>query len=471
MRTPSWVQDAIFYQIFPDRFAKSKHAPKLANTQTWGSTPTYNGFMGGDLRGIIENFDYLLDLGINAIYLNPIFQSSANHRYHTVDYYMVDHRLGTMEDFYTLLDVAHANHVKIIIDGVFNHCGRGFFPFNDLLENGKESAFADWFIVKNFPLNAYAEGQTPNYEAWWNMPDLPKLNTDNPEVRAFIMDVARFWIDQGADGWRLDVPGEIDDDDFWREFCDTVKTANPDAYILGEIWEVAPKWVDENHFDGLMNYPLRAAMLDLLRYDTDVNGFAERLNELTTVYERENQFAMYLSMGSHDRKRALFALDGNKDKVKLLHFLAFAFPGAPAIYYGDEIGLDGGKDPLNRAAFPWDKKQWDLDTLVYFKRLISIRKAFPSLRRGDYKELIQNNDLRYFAFTRQKGDETITAVLNANNSYQQITLPVVTSSPLTPIAVKNLITDEIYNVEENAVTFRMKPWTGAFLLPIFAREI
>lgn len=468
MRTPTWVQDAIFYQIFPDRFAKSKYAPKLANTQEWGTTPTHNGFMGGDLRGVIEKFDYLLDLGINAIYFNPIFQSSANHRYHTVDYYKIDHRLGTMKDFDALIEIAHSNGVKVIIDGVFNHCGRGFFPFNDVLENGPESAFADWFIIKEYPLNAYVNSEEPNYLAWWNMHDLPKLNTDNLEVRAMIMDVAKFWIDQGADGWRLDVPGEIDDDSFWREFCDVVKDANKDAYILGEIWEVDPKWVDENHFDGLMNYPLRDAALDLLRYDSDIKVFAERLNELTTAYDRNNLFGMYLSMGSHDRKRAIFALDGDKEKVKLLHFIAFAFPGAPAIYYGDEIGLEGEKDPLNRGAFPWDEKKWDKDMLVYMKKIISIRKIFVSLRRGDYKELIQNNDLRYFAFTRQKGDETITVVINANHSFQQITLPVAISSSLKPIACKDLMTGEIFEVSENSVTFRLSPWSGAFLLPIFA---
>jgi len=169
---------------------------------------------------------YLLDLGVNAIYLNPIFLSSSNHRYNTTDYYQIDLKLGTMKDFKVLLDVAHRNQVRVILDGVFNHCGRGFFAFNDILENQASSPYKSWFHINRFPVNAYSPGDAKDYVAWWKFKSLPKLNTGNPRVRKYIFDVARYWIEQGIDGWRLDVPNEIDDDSFWAEFRRIVKETN-----------------------------------------------------------------------------------------------------------------------------------------------------------------------------------------------------------------------------------------------------
>ncbi len=216
-----------------------------------------------------------------------------------------------------------------------------------------------------------------------------------------------------------------------------------------------------------MNYPLRDAALDLLRQKSGIKEFAASLHELTTVYDRNNLFGMYLSMGSHDRKRAIFALDGDKQKVKLLHFIAFAFPGAPAIYYGDEIGLDGGKDPLNRAAFPWDEEKWDKDTLAYMKKLINTRKAYNSLRRGDYKELIQNKEIGYFASHVNPTERP------SRSSSMPMTAPSRSPSPLSPAPISNplpvatLMNGEVYEVYEDSVTLVMKPWSGTFLLPLY----
>lgn len=222
--TPDWVKNAVFYQIFPDRFAWSVQVEKPSNFESWDTPPTVHGFKGGDLLGVVEKLDYLQDLGITAIYFNPIFQSASNHRYHTHDYYQVDPLLGGNEAFKTLIEEAHKRDIKVVLDGVFNHASRGFFQFNHILETGKDSPYVDWFHIKDYPLNAY-EGK-PNYACWWDLPALPKLNTDNPQVRQYILDIARYWIEQGADGWRLDVPFEIDDDDFWREFRDVCKSAN-----------------------------------------------------------------------------------------------------------------------------------------------------------------------------------------------------------------------------------------------------
>ena len=254
IQTPEWVKDAVFYQIFPDRFARSTRVEKISNLESWDMPPTVYGFKGGDLLGVAEHLDYIADLGINAIYFNPVFQSASNHRYHTHDYYQVDPILGGNNALRELLDAAHARNIRIILDGVFNHASRGFFQFNHLLECGEQSPYLDWFTVKSFPLNAYVYDGKPNYGAWWDLHALPEFNTANPQVREYIFDIAAHWIKFGIDGWRLDVPYEIDDDDFWREFRRRVKGANPDAYIVGEIWHESERWMQGDQFDAVMNY-------------------------------------------------------------------------------------------------------------------------------------------------------------------------------------------------------------------------
>ena len=207
--TPPWVRDSIFYQIFPDRFAKSDRVVKPGGLESWESDPTEFGYKGGDLRGVTEHLDYLTDLGINAIYLCPIFQSASNHRYHTNDYFQIDPLLGGHDAFEEMLETCHDRGIRVVLDGVFNHCGRGFFQFNDILENGAASPWLDWFTIKNLPLNAYDATAPPNYEAWYDLHPLPKFNTDNPQVREFIMQVGEHWMRLGIDGWRLDVPNKI----------------------------------------------------------------------------------------------------------------------------------------------------------------------------------------------------------------------------------------------------------------------
>ncbi|HKL88888.1 MAG TPA: glycoside hydrolase family 13 protein, partial [Salinibacter sp.] len=257
--TPDWAKHAVFYQIFPDRFARSGQVPHQDDVplKPWGAPPEEQGFQGGDLYGIVNNLDYLDDLGVTALYLNPIFASAANHRYHTYDYYEVDPLLGGNEALRELLDAAHARDIRVVLDGVFNHASRGFWPFHHVLENGPDSPYTDWFVIHDWPLRPYAtEPDAHNYAAWAGLPALPEFNTDHPAVRDFLFGVAKHWIDFGIDGWRLDVPAEIDDPPFWREFRDVVKTANPEAYLVGEIWDEAPAWLEGDRFDALMNYPL-----------------------------------------------------------------------------------------------------------------------------------------------------------------------------------------------------------------------
>jgi glycosidase len=462
MTTPYWLQDAIFYQIFPDRFANGNRANDPANVQKWGARPTNWHFQGGDLRGIIQHFDYLLELGINAIYLNPIFQSPSNHRYNASDYYKIDPKLGDIFDFHALIDMAHRNNVRIVLDGVFNHCGRGFFAFNDLAENEEYSAYQDWFHVHRFPLNAYGAGEADHYEGWWKFKSLPKFNTNNPQVRKYLFDVARYWIERGADGWRLDVPNEIDDDSFWAEFRHVVKTANRDACIIGEIWLADPRWVGDSHCDGLMHYPLRAAILDCLTNRQNVTWLADNAEYLLNLYPRENSYAMYLTLGSHDTERVLTMLGGNLDKLKLAFLFQFAWPGAPSIYYGDEVGLEGGKDPECRGAFPWDSKDWKGDLHPWVQNLIALRQGRVSLRRGDYARLTVDEAHGLYAFTRTLGEEKTLVALNTSDQSQEITLPVKTLWP-NGYPLRSLLDHRLVTIQHGKISLKLPPWSGQWL--------
>ena len=420
MTQPYWLPDAVFYQIFPDRFANGDPANDPPRVAPWGSPPTIWNFMGGDLRGILQKLDYLLDLGVNALYLNPIFQATSNHRYNISDYYRIDPKLGTMADFRALLAACHANGVRLILDGVFNHTGRGFFAFNDILENGEHSPYRDWYHIRRWPVRAYGEGPAEDYDAWWGFRSLPKLNTANPAVREFIFGVARYWVEQGVDGWRLDVPNEIDDDAFWQEFRAVVKTANPDAYLVGEIWTAEPRWLQ--HFDGLMHYPLREALLALLRGELSASAFAARAEELYHLTGAQ-ALSMYVPLGSHDTERVRTLL-GGAEKTRLAFALQMAFPGAPAIYYGDEIGLEGGKDPDNRRAFPWERAAWDHDLRAWVQRLIALRKRTPALKRGTFRIVAAKDKQNCLAFARSLGAEAVLVVLNTSRVQRHCHLPV-----------------------------------------------
>lgn len=398
---PEWVKYAVFYQIFPDRFARSPRYSAPGHFKNWGSKPETSGFCGGNLRGILENLDYIQRVGANAIYLCPIFMSAANHRYHTVDYFQIDPVLGTLDDFDELVREIHQRGMHLILDGVFNHCSRGFFPFLSVMEEGEASPFKDWFHIRSFPVEAYSEH--PNYECWWGMSPLPKFNTDNVEVRDYLMRVAEYWLRRGIDGWRLDVPNEIDDDDFWREFRLRVKRINPEAYIVGEIWEEPSRWLAGDQFDGVMNYPVRKLALDFLfpqgmrsadAVSTgDTTGAVGRTLELPefckkfqALFER-NLFGIQMNLfGSHDTAR-LWTLAGKDPSMALLACaLLLCLPGAISMYYGDEIGMEGGKDPDNRRCFPWQEipETENSEMFRLVQTLLAFRKREAAMTLGTF---------------------------------------------------------------------------------------
>ena len=395
---PDWVQDAVFYQIFPDRFARSERVHKPGNLEEWDSPPTPHGYKGGDLLGIVEHLDYLQDLGITALYLCPVFASASNHRYHTQDYHTVDPMLGGGEALAELLGACHARGMRVVLDGVFNHASRGFLQFNDLLENGPSSAYRDWFHVHHFPLNAYGGGQL-GYDAWWGIAALPKFNTTNPDVREYLFRVGEKWLGEGIDGWRLDVPNEIDDDEFWREFRRRCRAVNPEAYLVGEIWDDAQRWLQGDIFDGVMNYQLTRAIYGFVARDwahdelsrSGLNGispisagqFAETTTRLLAHYPEAAVHSQLNLLGSHDTPRLMTALKGDAAAVRLALLLQFGWPGAPCVYYGDELGLRGGHDPGCRQGMPWDETGANAPQLHDFVRaLVSARHELAALRRG-----------------------------------------------------------------------------------------
>ncbi|SIO03561.1 pullulanase /isoamylase [Singulisphaera sp. GP187] len=439
-QTPDWVRDAIFYQIFPDRFARSLTVPKPSHLDEWGSPPTYHGYQGGDLIGVVERLDYLAELGVNALYFTPVFQSASNHRYHTHDYERVDPMLGGNAALSRLLEEAHGRGMKVVLDGVFNHASRGFFQFHDILENGANAAYLDWFTVHRYPLNAYDSGNNPGYQAWWNLPALPKFNIRNPEVREFLLGIGRKWIDMGIDGWRLDVANEIDDDSFWQEFRRRVHGGNPDAYIVGEVWGEAKRWLQGDMWDAVMNYLFTRACIAFFIGESVDRGelgrtsfhsldpigapaFRHAIETMIGHYHPNVNAAQMNLLDSHDMPRFLTLAQGDKSALRLATLFQMTYTGAPSIYYGDEIGMPGKHDPDNRRAFPWyTPESWDRDLLHDFQRYIALRRNRPALRRGSFQILLAQDDV--LAHARQLGPETVVIAINTSRFHQRIDIPL-----------------------------------------------
>lgn len=448
IETPDWVKDAVFYQIFPDRFAQSRRVPKPAHLYPWDAEPPEDGYQGGDLLGIVEHLDYLQDLGVTAIYMTPIFQSACNHRYHTHDYEKVDPMLGGNLALRVLVNEAHHRQMKVVLDGVFNHASRGFFQFNDILENGPHSAYLDWFTVDGWPLSAYDGAKPANYRAWVGLRALPALNTDNPTVREYIMRIAEFWIrEYDIDGWRLDVPFEIKTPGFWQEFRQRVKAVKEDAYIVGEVWWDSRQWLQGDQFDAVMNYLFTEAVIAFVAGErvsvaqvkgrsyaphpaNDAAQFSERIQKVLNLYDWEINLAQLNLLDSHDTARLLSIARGDKATLRLATLFQMTFPGAPSIYYGDEIALHGGltydapfQDREARRTFPWDHpERWDLDMLAYFKQVIALRHAHPVLRSGQFTPLYAQGDV--FVFARHDARQTILVGLNVGTRAHTVDVPV-----------------------------------------------
>lgn len=483
-QTPDWVRDAVFYQIFPDRFARSSRVPKASCLKPWGAPPTIHGYQGGDLLGVAERLDYLADLGVNAIYFTPVFQSASNHRYHTHDYLQVDPMLGGTAALLTLLDRAHDRGIRVVLDGVFNHASRGFFQFNDILENGRDSAYCDWFHVEDFPLTAYHPEEPPNYSSWWGLPALPKFRTETPAVREFLWEVARHWIDFGIDGWRLDVPQEIDDDAFWREFRRRVKDGNPDAYIVGEIWGDGSRWLKGDMFDAVMNYIFTKACITFFIGDridrrhlepeplrdarpADARQFADSIERMLGLYHPNVNAVLMNLLGSHDTARFRTLAGGDASALRLATLFQMTFPGAPCVYYGDEIGLQGGHEPDSRGAFPWDEAEWDLDLHADLRRCIRLRHDLPALRRGSFERLHAEEST--YGFLRRLDDTLAVVLLNSGREAETIDVDLDGKVP-DGVPFSDQLAPGAWQSEQGRLPrVRLEPRSGRVLLGTLAR--
>lgn len=412
-QTPEWVKDAVFYQIFPERFANGDPANDPFAVRSWGGTPTTGNFFGGDFQGVIDNISYLEELGITAIWFNPIFEAPSNHKYDTSDYMKIDPSFGGLDKFKEMVSALHAAGIKVILDGVFNHTGYSFWAFQDIVAKGRDSRYVNWYHIHDFPIR---RSPKPNYEAWWGFPDLPQLNMENPEVRSYILDVVTYWMELGVDGWRLDVPNEIGHF-FWREFRDHVKGINPDAYIVGEIWHNGSAWLQGDQFDAVMNYVFRDAVLDFFARKTcKASDFMGRLESTRADYPDAASMVLLNLLGSHDTERVYTAFRGNKNLMVPAIVFQMTYPGAPIVYYGDEIGMRGSKDPGCRGTMVWDESKQDRELLQLYKGLIRLRKSSIALRRGNMRWLLVDDPTRSFAFSRHYEGETVVVAVCAGDT-------------------------------------------------------
>lgn len=347
-----WLNNAVFYQVFIDRFDKASKKDESYINASWGDLPTPKSFFGGDLDGICKHLDYIQSLGVTALYLNPIFKSPSNHKYDIIDYYEIDEMFGGKEAFKRLVKACHERGIKIMLDAVFNHVSEKFYPFGQVMALGKQSEYFDWFVIDGDKINADRD----NYDCFAACKYMPKLNTNNPEVQSYLIDVAKHYITEyGIDGWRLDVADEVSHD-FWRQMRKKIKAVNPDAVLIGENWHNSESFLQGDQFDSIMNYGVTKAFLDFFaREIIDEKGFAEALNAQLMRYTDTTNNMMFNLLDCHDTHR--FYSEVGCDARKLMRaLLTLVFlPGSINLYYGTEILTEGGYDPDSRRTFDFEK--------------------------------------------------------------------------------------------------------------------
>lgn len=422
-KVPEWVPETIWYQIFPERFANGDTTLSPEGSLPWDSSisPQNYDFFGGDLKGVLDKLDYLQDLGITGLYFCPIFEAPSNHKYDTLDYYEIDRHFGDKYLFKKLVDEAHRRGMKVMLDAVFNHIGHQSPQWQDVIEKGERSRYKDWFHIQQFPVTKENLGNNRNltYHAFAFQGHMPKLNTGNPEVKEYLLDIATYWIKHfNIDAWRLDVANEIDHQ-FWREFHKAVTSVKPDLYILGEIWHSSQPWLNGDEFHAVMNYPLSESIKNyFLRKRQSSQKFISDIQTQSMYYRRQVAEAMFNLLDSHDTERILTTANGNLEAVKSALAFLFLHLGTPCIYYGTEVGLFGEHDPDCRRVMPWNIEDQNIDLFEFVKRLIAIRKQYqPFIQYGKLRLYQQNNllitsyslndDKLEIFFNQTKNEQTI----------------------------------------------------------------
>ncbi|MCF8008990.1 MAG: glycoside hydrolase family 13 protein, partial [Halanaerobiales bacterium] len=430
---------------------------------------------GGDLQGIEKKFGYLTDLGINTIYLNPIFEATSNHKYNSSGYEYIEDNFAFKADtersnkyFEEFIKKAHKNGIRIVLDGVFNHTGYEHYAFQDVIEKGENSKYWDWYYIKSYPINTLyeqrTEGIAPNYESWAGFGSLPKLNVNNQEVQNYIFEVTKRWMDpnkdgnyeDGIDGWRLDVPNEVKDRnlEFWVKWRSHVKSINPEAYIVGEIWGDGSEYLKGDEFDAVMNYRFRDAVLNLLNDNLSKEKFVAEINKIKADYPKPAFYSLLNLIDSHDTERFLNSLNGDVKKFKVAVFFQYIFPGTPVIYYGDEIGMEGDKDPDNRRTMIWESRGYldkpNIQLKNFYKKLINIRKNNKVLTNGDIiVSTYQGND-DIVIIKRSYEQEKIVGIVNL--SFKKIEFVYNIEDKME---VTDLITGEKYSTKNNRLEVKL----------------
>lgn len=408
---PRWLESAVFYQVFPERFCNGDPSNDPAYVEPWGGVPTRENFFGGDLQGITQHLDHIQSLGANALYLTPVFTAGTNHRYDGEDYFAIDPVLGGDKAFDELVDAAHRRGMRVVLDGVFNHCGWHHPYFEDVLDKGPKSRYVNWFLVEDFPVVSNPE---PNYETCSGCVYLPKWNVYNPEVREHHFRVALHWLERGIDGWRLDVPYFINDV-FWKRFRSVVKERFPDACLIGEEWQSPTRWLHGDTFDGTMNYGLRdLALAYAATRKADASATARAALALQDAIPPHAAPAMMNLLGSHDTPRLFQECGDDVAAVCEALALMFAFPGAPMIYYGDEVGMRGDNDPGCRGCMSWDRNDWNHELLAVFKSFTGARRDSMSLGRGRLEIPYAVGDV--IALRNNTMNGTTTTLINRNSA-------------------------------------------------------
>lgn len=413
---PEWLKHAIVYNIFPDSFASGRRTIRAeAGTTPWERGLTLHSRLGGTIRGITENLDYIAGLGFNCLYLNPLFVAGEYHKYDILDYHHVCPNLGSDADFQELVTQAHSRGLRVVIDGVFNHCSWQFFAFDDVVRNGEASRYRDWFYGLQFPvLRPDCPDTVPGYSCFAYERKMPKLNSSNPEVRDYFVEVGRYWIEHfHVDGWRLDVANEVDRE-FWRAFKRATRQADPQSVMIGEIWESAESWLQGDMFDSAMNYDFRKHCRDFFgQGEITAAEFSARITDMLLRYPTGIVQGQLNLLDSHDVSRFLSLCGGDIRRLRLAEVFLFTAPGAPSVFYGDELGMDGSSEYDLRGPMPWGNPKQDERS--FFQALIALRRRCEALTTGAFRSVFAD-DNGLFIYRRSLDGHTVTVALNAGTA-------------------------------------------------------
>lgn len=424
-QTPAWAHGAVLYQVFPERFRNGDKANDPPQAKDWNGKPARENYFGGDLRGAIEQLDHIAGLA-EILYLTPIFKSPSNHKYDTEDYFAVDPSFGSMRDLKELVARCHGRGMRVVLDGVFNHCGRTFPPFRDVLRKGSKSKYAGWFHVESFPVRT----DPPNYECVGYYPAMPKLRLGNRAAREYFLDVGTWWIRHaGIDGWRLDVADEADFT-FWQEFRRAVKAAKEDALLIGETWKDGRDLLRGDGMDSVMNYLFRGAAVGYFaERRLDALEFDRRLQRMRNAYPDAALPVLYNLLGSHDTPRFMTLCGGDMSRVRLAVAFQMTFPGMPAVYYGDEFAMRGENDPGCRGAMDW--ADGDRDLYAFYRSMISLRKANQPLRLGDFRSILCGGSV--YGYARRHEGQAVYVLLNNGDEEKRLRVPLFGREKLTSL--------------------------------------